>query len=128
MKRLATTTILAWIALSAAPFVAQMAYADPAQCSALKPTIGLDDNGLLSGEGVGSCSASSLRYFRGEIKWDKNFSPDPLTASKTTSGYTDYYVLLKSCDNQNTRSYYMRTFWTSGSDYHDSDHRVIRAC
>lgn len=109
--------------------VATAAFADPASCSGRKPSIGLDDYGRLSGEGYGYCNDSTLRYFTGEIKWDKSFAPDPLTATDTASGYQSYYIHVASCDNKNTRSYYMRTYWTSTpSAHHDSDHRVLRAC
>ncbi|MGW2126929.1 hypothetical protein ACWCW0_36835, partial [Streptomyces sp. NPDC001758] len=64
-------------------------------------------------------------HYRGEIKWDKNFAPDPLTSSYTDHDYDVYDASHRTCDNQNTRKYYSRGFFTSGSDYHDSTHRDL---
>lgn len=121
------------VALSVASFglsiaAATVAAADPAGCEATKTTVGLTDNGRVYGEGFGSCDITALRYFRAEVKWDKAWAPDPLTASRTVSGKTNWHGFVATCDNGNTRGYYGRTFWTSGSDYHDSSPRDIRAC
>jgi hypothetical protein len=115
-------------ALVASGAVAGVAWADPAGCTSSKPTIEIL-GGYLHGEGVARCNQSALRYFTGEIKWDKNFAPDPLVAKDTMSAYSSYFMELDSCDNGNRRSYYMRTYFNNtSSDHHDSDHRVLTAC
>jgi hypothetical protein len=109
--------------------VATVAFAaDPSGCTAGRPTIGIDADGRLQGHGKGRCDDYSLRFFTGEIKWDKNFTPDPITASITSSGYLGYEVDVRTCDQGNTRSYYARTYWTSTRGYHDSVHRKRAAC
>lgn len=113
------------VALGSSVGIASSAYADPSGCTVYKPTISLSTNGRLSAGVSAYCNTSKLRYLRGEIKWDKNFAPDPLTGSYTDSGYQLYDASFYQCDNQNTRKYYARGFFTSGSDYHDSDHRVL---
>lgn len=116
-------------ALSLSGVVAGTAWAaDPATCAARTPSIGIDDQGRLRGYGEGYCSVDAFRYFTGEIKWDKNFAPDPLTASATVTGRQGFIVDVRSCDARNTRSYYARTYWQNGSSYHDSSHRTLGAC
>ena len=121
------------VGLSVASFglsigAATIAAADPAGCDASKTTVGLTDNGRVYGEGFGSCEDRALRYFRTEVKWNKSWSPDPLVAGNAVSGYTNWHGFVATCDHGNTRGYYGRTFWTSGSDYHDSSPRDIHAC
>lgn len=38
------------------------------------------------------CNVSSLRYFTGEIKWDKSLAPDPLIAKETMRAYSSYFI------------------------------------
>jgi polyisoprenoid-binding protein YceI len=115
-------------ALGASGAVAQAAFADPAGCTSSKPTIWIS-GGKLAGQGTAHCSTGSFRYFTGEIKWDKNFSPDPLVAKTSISSFQDYSVTVLSCDNGNTRSYYSRTYFNSTpSSHHDSAHVHLTAC
>jgi hypothetical protein len=110
-------------ALTGGGVVAESAFADPASCTSQKPTIQLAIDGTLHGDGYAYCSTSSYRNMSGEIKWDKNFSPDPLVAKTTVSGLQNYTVRVTACDNRNTRSYYARTYFTSTpSHHHDSNH------
>lgn len=128
-RRRTVTLLLGTVtALGASAAVAQAAFADPAGCTSSKPTIFIN-GGKLTGQGTAHCNAASFRYFTGEIKWDKNFAPDPLVAKKAISSFTDYSVTVQSCDNGNTRSYYSRTYFnsTAGSQ-HDSDHIHLTAC
>jgi hypothetical protein len=108
---------------------AQSAQADPSGCTTNKPTITDNGAGLLTGKGTATCRVSATRTLVGEIKWDKNLFPDPKTASNSTYGSKkSYSVTVKTCDHQNKRKYYARTFFSSGSDYHDSTHKTIKTC
>ncbi|MBC9723973.1 hypothetical protein [Streptomyces sp. TRM68367] len=125
VKRKAGWLLVASTALSAGIFAAPQAVADPADCNGFKPTITLSSDARLSAGITAFCSVDRSRYYRGEIKWDKNFAPDPLTSSYTDHDYDAYDAGHRTCDNQNTRKYYSRGFFTSGSDYHDSTHRDL---
>ena len=121
--------LLTGVALVSSGVCATAAFgADPSSCTAGRPSIGQDAEGRLQGQGSGNCGDYSLRFFTGEIKWDKNFAPDPLTASITSSGYQQYSVDVRSCDQGSNRSYYARTYWTSTRGYHDSPHVELDAC
>jgi hypothetical protein len=127
--RYAVLAALTGLALVAGSLLAGAVFAaDPSDCSADKPTIGLDSEYRLAGHGTGTCQDTSLRFVTGEIKWAKRFAPDPLTASVTESGYREYTVDVRTCDRENTRSYYMRFYWTSTEGHHDSPHRKLHAC
>lgn len=125
-RRIVTAKVLLLpLALGAAVFTATSAAADPASCDDLGESIGYAGDGRLRGDVAAFCNDPEGRYYRGEIKWDKNFSPDPLVASETDYDLQTYRVIVDTCDNRNTRSYYARGFFTSGSDYHDSAHRHL---
>jgi hypothetical protein len=108
------------VALGASLIVAPVAAADPAGCTVDRPIIGLGPDGRLEAGVTASCEKSADRYLRGEIKWDKWASPDPLVASYTAYGTRLYDASFAFCDRGHTRNYYARGFFTPGSDYHDS--------
>lgn len=115
--------LLTGVALTLSGVVAESAFADPGSCSSQRPTIQLAIDGTLHGDGFATCTTSSFRNMNGEIKWDKNFAPDPLVAKNTVSGFVNYPITVTACDNRNTRSYYSRTYFTSTpSSQHDSFH------
>jgi hypothetical protein len=121
--RASAITLTSAGALVLSGVIAPLAFADPSSCSSDRPTIGYATSGELEGDGFATCTQSASRNMNGEIKWDKNFAPDPLVAKKTVTAFTNYPITLRSCDNRNTRSYYMRTYFTStSSDHHDSAH------
>jgi hypothetical protein len=127
--RHAVLTLLTGAALVLSePGVTAAFAADPSGCTAGRPTIALDADGRLQGHGTGRCADYSLRFFTGEIKWDKNFGPDPVTAAITSSDHLEYTVDVRTCDRGNNRSYYARTYWTSTRGYHDSPHVPLDAC
>jgi hypothetical protein len=127
--RCAMLAFLTGTAIVLSGVVATAAFAaDPSGCKGESSTIERDSAGRLHGHGSGKCDDYSLRFFTGEIKWDKNFTPDPLTASITSSDYQKYKVDVRSCDKGNRRSYYARSYWTSTRGYHDSPHVELDAC
>jgi len=128
-RKVGGITLAAVIAVGGGVVAAQSAHADPSGCTAKTPTITNNGAGLLTGKGTASCKAKATRTLVGEIKWDKNFAPDPKTASNSHYGTTkSYSVTVKTCDHQNKRKYYARTFFSSGKDYHDSTKKVIKTC
>jgi hypothetical protein len=118
-----------WVvaALGASLAVSPQARADPDGCTVYRPTIRMEADGRLSAGVTAHCDESARRYLRGEIKWSKRMSPDPITASYTDYGTRQYDASFAACDRGNTREYYARGYFTPGEDYHDSVHRQLTA-
>lgn len=119
------------LALALSPLATQIAFADPASCSKGTPTIDAGFGSQLIGQGSGFCDISGVfRTFSVEIKWNKNFAPDPLVAKNSTShSRNSYGVTTSSCDAGNTRGYYSRSYFSqTPSDHADSAARTLTAC
>jgi hypothetical protein len=116
-----------WVlaALGVSMVVAPQARADPTGCTVDRPTIRMEVDGRLAAGVTAHCDESARRYLRGEIKWEKKLSPDPLTASYTDYGTRLYDASFAACDRGHTRRYYARGYFTPGSDYHDSIHQNL---
>ena len=109
--------------------LAAIAWAEPAGCTHNTTNFSKSSSGLMSAVAVGDCSTAKSRTLRVEIKQDKSFQPDPLVAANSTSGTkTSYYVVVQSCDNHNTATYYGRSFFTNSPTYDDTAHYKWTVC
>ncbi|MEV7423887.1 MULTISPECIES: hypothetical protein [unclassified Streptomyces] len=107
---------------------ASAAVARPAGCSAPKPTLS-EKNGLLKGRGTSTCDAALTRTLHIEIKWNKSYFPDPLTAKSADSGTKKKYdAQVSTCDGGAKRGYYARAYFTRDDNHHDTSPRDIRSC
>lgn len=105
------------------------AWADPPGCTAATTSFTNTKSGYMTAVGTGRCTTSRARALRVEIKQDLFGRPDALVAANTDSGSKRKYDRsVSSCDNGDTNWYYGRTFFTSGDDYKDSNHRLIDSC
>lgn len=117
------------VALLAGILPAIVAFADPAGCRVDTTAFGINGQKSMHAGGEASCSGSYGRTLRVEIKHDINFRPDALVAANTDSGTKSYYKAgVDSCDNGNYATYYGRTFFTTNTTYHDSDHHKWHVC
>lgn len=127
LKRVSATSALALFVSLAAT---QAAFADPAGCSVSTPTMTISGSGLLSSSGAASCNTALSRVFVGEVKYQKTFSPDPLTLKSSTGNRTSksYTLTVSGCDDGNAHPYYGRSYFSNFVTYHDSATVDARSC
>jgi hypothetical protein len=125
---------LVWAASSLAGLagsllVTEVALADPPGCTIPSPVIRDGGGGLLVGSGTARCATKQTRTLQIEIKWDKTFAPDPLTAKNADQGTKKAYkASVSTCDHGAKRKYYARSYFTVDVTHHDSDPKVIKSC
>jgi hypothetical protein len=126
---LAASTMLG---LGGAVAVAVPALAEPSGCnhsSSFWVTNLSTGRQSMHAEAWGGCNTSASRTLRAEIKQDISFQSDPLVAANSDSHYgTQYDVTVTSCDNNNSKTYYGRGFYTSSPSYVDTPHYSVKAC
>ncbi len=103
--------------------------ADPSGCSAPLPTLTFDSGNNMTVKGTASCSATSTRTWRVEIKYQKTLSPDPTVGgSSYTAATRSYSRSYTTCDDGAAHPYYGRSFFSTNTTYHDSATQDKRSC
>lgn len=128
-KRPVVGVVVCSLALIAGVLPVAVAWADPSRCRADTTSFDISSIGQMRAQGEGNCAEDATRTLRVEIKHDINFRPDALVAANSqTSKGTYYNRVVSSCDNGNYATYYGRTFFTTNTTYHDSDHHKWHVC
>jgi hypothetical protein len=129
LRQFARHSIVVAVVCTGAILAATEAQAQPAGCTRNTISLTASAAGALTASTSAICNTTANRTIVAEVKWDKAWAPDPLTAknSRNLTG-TNYSVSVTTCDGGNTRGYYGRGYFTSNTTYYDTSPRDITTC